>query len=66
MTDDQKLEILTDIFTKAILKFQFENAESYAALAKRLAVIIDAEVKENLQKEINRKLLLPFWGALTN
>lgn len=58
--DQKKLEVITSIFTKAILLYAFEDPKYYTYLAHRLATIIDLEIKENITHETNRELA-QFW-----
>lgn len=65
MSDDQdRLEEITEVFTKALIRNKFEDLNYYKDLAKRLAVLIDAEIvwKENWDKNLG---LMSFWPRET-
>lgn len=57
MKDDRKLEIITDEFTKLILRNPFNDPKFYAELAGRLTVLIDFEIKKNLKTQKDSELM---------
>lgn len=59
-TDAEKLDEITDTFAKVLIANAFQDVKVYADLALRLAVIVDFEIKQNLQTDKNIDLA-EFW-----
>jgi len=65
MNDDEKLEAITNEVMRLLIKHSFSDVSMYADLAKRIATLIDAEIKFATKNELNRELM-QFWGAGLN
>lgn len=65
MTDEEKLNEITEVFTKSLIKNKFEDKWKYKELAKRLAVLIDSEVMWQTTHE-ETQILMQTWGGLRN
>ena len=63
--DNEMLEDVTEVFTKALIRNKFEHQSSYAVLAKRLAELIDAEIVWRPKLD-NDKTMMSFWGPAIN
>ena len=58
--DQKKLDAITDAFTKVLIANAFDDVRCYADLAERLAVLVDLEIKQNLDLEKNLAFI-PYW-----
>lgn len=64
--DEERLENITSAFVKSVIsEGRFEDLTRYKELAKRIAAIIDLEIKDAGAGEV-RKLWLNFWGPHAN
>ena len=59
--DEQKLEKITEDFTKSILANTFEEVGFYMKLALRLAALMDAEIDHNKNREKFLAESAQFW-----
>lgn len=57
MNDEQSLEQITADFTKSLIHNKMHDMRSYLELAKRLANLIDAEMKWRLSKEEEQAMM---------
>lgn len=55
--DEQKLEKVTEIITKALLEHPFENVAMYLKLNIRIAGIIDKRIAAKIEQENNQALM---------
>lgn len=60
MTDDEKLEEISAVFTKLLITHKFKELAMYKELAKRLAVLVDAEIVWRMRRD-NDLELMNFW-----
>lgn len=70
MTDKEKLEAITSCFYSGLIQYThqygpFEDQTKYLELAKRLATIIESEIKFQNDKQYQRDLMQA-WGPQRN
>lgn len=64
--DEQRLEEITSAFVRGVLMAgRFDDKKKYIELSRRIASIIDLEIKDEANGEI-RRLWLQFWGPHAN
>jgi len=60
MNDEEKLELITEAFTKALIANKFDNVKMYVTLAFRLAALMDAEILWQMKWDKDQDLM-GFW-----
>lgn len=63
--DQKKIDEITAAFVKALINNKMEDNQSYVELAKRLAGLLDCEIRWQMSQEENR-VLMQAWGSLVN
>lgn len=64
-TDEELLEEITAAFTKALIKNKMKDPIFYLKLTRRLAALIDAELRWKFSQEENQ-ILMSIWGPEVN
>ncbi|MBX4189746.1 hypothetical protein KW791_00390 [Candidatus Parcubacteria bacterium] len=65
MTDDEKLEEVTTVFIRSLIKNKFEDPRKYLQLKKRISVLIKKEIHWKFTHE-EIKTLMTAWGPALN
>ena len=63
--DDQKLDVVTDAFIRAMLVNKMDNRKSYFKLLRRIAMLIRVELNWSKRKAWEKQMMQA-WGSSVN